>query len=132
MNKPNPYLIYVLLFGLFFSFGCKKGKNYNKTNDELALQQLMVKIKALAESSKCGDNIEILSIGVGEKACGGAKIYVPYTSSINVDEFKKLVAEYTALEKTYNKKWSIVSDCALAQPPKSVTCQNGKLVIQYN
>lgn len=132
MNKPNQYFIYTLLFALFFAFGCKKGKNHSKTNDEQELQQLMVKIKALAETSKCGDNAEILSIAVGEKACGGPKIYVPYTSSINVDEFKTLVAKYTALEKTYNNKWNIVSDCALAQPPKSVTCQNGKLIVQYN
>lgn len=131
MNKPNLYLIYILLFGLFFSFGCKKGKNYNKTKDEQELQQLMVEIKALAETSKC-DNAEILSIAVGEKACGGPKIYVPYTSSINVNEFKNLVTKYTELEKTYNKKWNIASDCALAQPPKSVTCQNGKLIVQYN
>lgn len=132
MSKPNLYLIYILLFGLFFSFGCKKGKNHSKTKDEQELQKLMVNIKTLAETSKCGDNVEILSIAVGEKACGGPKIYVPYTSSINVNEFKNLVTKYTELEKTYNKKWNIASDCALAQPPKSVTCQNGKLVVQYN
>jgi len=134
MNKPNPYLIYILLFGLFFSFGCKKGKNYSTTKDEdeQELQQLMLKIKTSSESSKCGNNIEILSIAVGEKACGGPQVYMPYTSSINVNEFKKLVAKYTALERSYNKKWNIGSDCAFVQPPKSVTCQNGKPVIQYN
>jgi hypothetical protein len=129
MNRTKLHFIHFLLLGIFLTSSCKKDTARN--NEQKELQQLMVKIKALAATSKCGDNIEMLSIAVGEKACGGPKIYVPYTNSIDVNELTSLAAKYTSLEKTFNKKWNVVSDCALAMPPKSVTCQNGKLIVEY-
>lgn len=129
MNRPKLHFIPLLLLGIFLSSSCKKDTTRN--NEQKELQQLMVKIKALAATSKCGDNIETLRIAVGEKACGGPKIYVPYTNSIDVNELTSLVDKYTSLEKAFNKKWNVVSDCALAMPPKSVTCQNGKLIVEY-
>jgi len=131
MNRTNQYIIYLLLFGLFLTLSCKKEKTKSKVEDEKQLQQLMLQITTLAETSKCGDNTEIFTVTVGEKACGGAKIYIPYTNSIDVDQLKNLTTKYTSLEKAYNKKWNIVSDCALTLPPKSITCQSGKLVVEY-
>lgn len=131
MNKLNLYFIYLLLFGFFLTIGCKKEKKQSKVEDEKELQQLMSQIKNLAETSKCGDNVEILTVPVGHKACGGPKTYIPYTASIDVSLLKNLAAKHTELEKTYNKKWNITSDCSMARPPKSVTCQNGKLVVEY-
>ncbi len=132
MNKPNLYLIYVLLFGVFFSFGCKKENA--KIKDQKELEQLYSKIKTIAESSTCGGttDYELKFTPIGNKACGGPVGYIAYSTSINVNEFKSLVTKYTELEKTYNKKWNIVSTCDIPREPTTVSCSNGKPVLVYN
>lgn len=131
MNKPYLYLICLSLFAFFAINGCDKEKS--KAKDEQELELLYAKIKTLAESSICGGstNHELKFIAIGSKACGGPTGYLGYSTSINVKEFEELVEQYTTLQKEYNKKWQIISDCMYHIPPESVECENGKPVLVY-
>lgn len=129
--KPLKQYACLLLLGLFFTFGCKKGKQQNKIQDEKQLQTIMVKIKALAESSKCTENQPLKFKAIGAKACGGPTGYIGYSTSIDTEELEKLVDQYTDLQKEFNKKWQITSDCMYLMPPKLIKCENGQPVLVY-
>ncbi|SOD11364.1 hypothetical protein SAMN06297358_0112 [Pedobacter xixiisoli] len=115
---------------MVFVSSCDKDETKNK--DQQELKQLFTKIKALAESSTCNnESYELKFTGYGERGCGGPVGFLAYSTSIDVIEFEKLVADYKALEIAYNKKWTIVSTCDLILAPKSVTCENGKPKLVY-
>lgn len=129
MNKLNSLVYAVIFCTAIFISSCDKENTQNEDQQELA--QLLTKIRTLAESSRCGDDINIQTLAFGDKACGGPSSYVAYTNTINVQELEKLAANYTDLEIRYNQKWSVISDCALVGGPKSVNCNNGKLQVIY-
>ena len=120
----------MLAIGLLLFQSGDKDKTQNKDKEQLT--QLFTKIKSLAESSVCGtEDYDLNSIAYGARGCGGPVGFLAYSTSINVSEFEKLIAEYTQLEKDYNKKWAVVSTCELIAAPKSVTCENGKPKLVY-
>ncbi len=131
MNQSKLYLTSLFLFSVFLIIGCDKKNSKNK--DEQKLEQLLAKIKNLAESSVCSDNTnyELRFLAIGAKGCGGPTGYIGYSTSINVNELEEWVNEYTNLQKEYNKKWQIISDCMYQMPPKSVKCENGKPTLVY-
>jgi len=63
---------------------------------------------------------------VGSKACGGPQLYLPYSREIDVEEFLLKVQRYTKAEKEFNKKWNVVSDCAVLPEPIGVECIDGQ------
>ncbi|RZK92395.1 MAG: hypothetical protein EOO98_03305 [Pedobacter sp.] len=130
MNQPKLYLFCLLATFLFLFSSCKKDQTKNTEQQEL--KQLFTKIKALAESSTCdNESYELKFTGYGERGCGGPVGFLAYSTSIDVNEFEKLVADYKKLEIAYNKKWTVVSTCELIQAPKYVTCENGKPKLVY-
>jgi hypothetical protein len=67
---------------------------------------------------------------MGSKACGGPTRYIAYHQSIE-KRFLDLVQSFTAIQKAYNEKNSVVSDCMLVGPPKSIQCEGNKAVLVY-
>ncbi len=118
-----PLLIYVCLISLN---SCDKGSA--QSEDQKKLENLFTQIKTLAETSTCTNTSEIKVSPLGAKACGGPTHYVAYTSTIDVKHIETMIAEYTAMERDYNRQWEIISDCIFVTPPK-VICENGKLKI---
>lgn len=100
--------------------------------DAVALQTSLDAINTLAGKSTCGDHFACKFIGLGEKACGGNKSYLLYSTSIDTDALEAMVIAYNKSEKEFNIKWSIVSDCKLELPPDSVSCDNGKCTAVYD
>ncbi|WP_439130146.1 hypothetical protein [Polaribacter sp.] len=96
-----------------------------------ALMTLFEEISNLAYSTPCSDSNDWSFVAFGAKACGGPQGYLPYNSNIDVTDFLEKVATYTNAEKEFNIKWSIVSDCAVVNPPKSIDCQNEYPVLIY-
>ena len=120
----------ICLIAIVFVSGCRKENKQN--TDKVELDRLLTKLRTLAESSTCaGENHELKYIAIGSKGCGGPTGYLGYTSSINVKELEQLAERYTNLQKEYNRKWEIISDCMYHMPPKSVTCENGKPKLIY-
>jgi hypothetical protein len=120
-------------------FGCKDDQNItdetcascviDKLSKEGGSQYLNGKyseLQAISLSVPCVDGSNWDFVAVGSKACGGPTAYLAYAKTIDKTSFLKKVEFLTEAQKAYNKKWSIVSDCAMVMPPKSVTCVDGK------
>lgn len=126
--------VYFFTILLISVIGCNESDdsstgNYN--TDVTTLQTSLNAINALANQSTCGDNFTCKYIGLGEKACGGNKSYLLYSTSIDTDELEAMVIAYNKFEKEFNIKWEIISDCSLILPPTGTSCENGKCVAVY-
>ena len=55
-----------------------------------------------------------------------------YSNSIDVVDFLAKVKTYNELEKKYNTKYGMMSDCMAVSPPNKVICENGKCKAIYN
>lgn len=99
--------------------------------DKASLEQLFQEIEKLSLSENCINENDWKFVGYGAKACGGFQGYIAYSSAIDEAHFLNLVDSYTAQEKAFNEKWAVISDCALVNPPKSISCQNNLPVFNY-
>lgn len=118
---------FVLILFTFLATDCAGTDDLaSQEVEKAALEKLAKEIKTIADSSTCSENEICAFIGFGSKPCGGNWEYLIYSSSIDVANFKTKVNTYNALEKKYNTKYEIISDCSLVMPPESLTCENGK------
>ena len=120
-------LIFPLLAFLFIY--CHDSIDITKQEAEKAvIDNLKIEIKNLAQTSVCSEEFSCYSVGVGSKPCGGFWEYLIYSNSIDIDSFLVKIETLNELEKTYNEKHMIQSDCFIAMPPSSVECVDGKCV----
>lgn len=94
--------------------------------DKVVIDNLALEIKNLADASVCSEEFSCYSVGIGDKPCGGFWEYIVYSNSIDVVSFLTKIETLNELEKTYNEKYMILSDCFIAMPPSSITCVDGK------
>ncbi|WP_257666522.1 hypothetical protein [Parapedobacter tibetensis] len=94
--------------------------------DDKKLEQLYHEIDSLAGLYACEDAEEWRFTPIGEKACGGPTGYLAYSIKLDTAYFLEKVETYTKLQKAYNKKWDVVSDCMYLMPPSHVRCEEGK------
>lgn len=113
--------------------------NCNDTDDNISqevekkeLENLAKEIKAIANESVCSNEFVCDFTGFGSKPCGGNWSYLVYSNSIDVVDFLAKVKTYNELEKKYNIKHGIISDCSLVTPPHAIICDNGKCKAVYN
>mgnify|MGYP000244680264 CR=1 FL=1 len=99
--------------------------------DYRSLMDLFSDIQRLSNSISCTDSENWLFTGFGAKACGGYQGYIAYSKDLDTDSFLQKVDNYSKAEKAFNKKWNIVSDCAIINPPISVECKNGYAILNY-
>lgn len=120
------------IFFLFLSFlviYCDDSGDISPQESEKeVIDKLNIEIKSLAKESVCSEEFTCYSVGIGAKPCGGFWEYIVYSSSIDVVSFMTKIETMNELEKEYNEKYMILSDCFLAMPPASLTCENGKCV----
>lgn len=123
----------LLLFSmLFMAFQCEENNDTDTMEqDRLELSQLKTEIDVLIDSSICGDTYHCEFIAFGSKACGGPQGYLVYSTSINVENLKTLVAQYNQAEADFNAKWGISSDCSVPNPPSEIICENNKCVAVF-
>lgn len=119
-----------IFLSLFLAFTCSEDDNQQEEYE--ALQEQYTKIVALSESVTCENAEDWNFTAFGSKACGGAKGYIAYSTSIDTEAFLQMVQDYNEAEAAYNIKWGIVSDCMAVMPPQGVICQDGKPVLVYN
>jgi len=122
----------LFIFLAFLAIDCTtasdiQGQEVEKT----ALNSLKKEIKALADESICSEENTCYSVGFGSKPCGGFWEYLVYSNSIDVVDFLAKINNYNELEKKYNIKYNILSDCFLVMPPKETICENGKCKAVY-
>ena len=93
--------------------------------------KLFDEISVLSYSISCTNSNDWTFTSYGRKACGGPKGYIAYSTQIDTVDFLQKIATYSQAEKDYNFKWGIISDCAIPNEPKSVTCKNGFPTLNY-
>ena len=98
------------------------------TAEELLTAQ--AEIIRLAESVPCTNASEWKFTPMGNKACGGPARYIAYHQSLE-REFLDLVNRFTAVQKAYNEKNNVLSDCLLVGPPRTIQCEGNKPVLVY-
>jgi hypothetical protein len=98
------------------------------TSEELLSAQ--AEIIRLAESVSCTNASEWKLTPMGSKACGGPARYIAYHQSVE-REFLDLVARFTLLQKAYNEKNNVISDCLLVGPPRTIQCEANKAILVY-
>ncbi|MEO1450416.1 MAG: hypothetical protein AAFV07_12865 [Bacteroidota bacterium] len=96
-----------------------------------ALQDMLAELEEIAGSETCIKPADWVYTPYGDKACGGPQGYLAYSINIDTEDFLKKVKAYTEAERDYNRKWGIVSDCALHPAPIGINCEGGKAVLQY-
>lgn len=132
MKKSIFKIILVPLCLFLFSTQCEDdGPPRNQDNDQQELVLLKTEIENLANTSVCGDTFECKYIGLGTKPCGGPWSYLVYSTSINTEQLESLVESYNNKETDYNINWNIASDCAIINPPTSITCENNTCVAVF-
>jgi hypothetical protein len=98
------------------------------TAEELLDSQ--TEIIRLSESVPCTNASEWKFTPMGNKTCGGPARYIAYHQSLE-REFLDLVSRFTALQKEYNEKNNVLSDCLLVGPPRTIQCEGNKPVLVY-
>ena len=105
-----------------------------KEKEHQNLMLLFNEIYELSISVTCIDASEWTFTAYGTQVCGGSPHgFIPYSTNIDVDAFLEKVKAYTEAEDAFNKKWDVVSPCAIIVAPSGVECHpNGYPVLVYD
>ncbi len=125
LNAITPWLGALILMVT----GCTRD---TQETDRQRLDEQKARIVAYTKSTPCGRGDECRVAGVGAKPCGGPWDYVVYSSLLDTVRLFRMLNEYHQQEEAFNRKWGIVSDCAIAVPPDSVKCEGGVCVGYWN
>jgi len=120
---------------ILIAVGCSLEGTTGQEQQELdlkVLSDLGDDINVLIESSACTDETECAFIAFGTKPCGGPWGYLVYSNSIDTDELIEKVERFNQLQKTYNLKYNIISDCSVVSPPDALICEDNKCKAVYN
>ena len=120
-------LFFSLLAFLFIYCGDSSAPA-NQEAEKAVIDDLKVEVKTMSEASVCSEEFTCYSVGIGAKPCGGFWEYIVYSDSIDVVSFFAKIETLNELEKAYNEKYMILSDCSVAMPPSSMDCVDGKCV----
>ena len=90
------------------------------------LQGLRSEIQGIVGDAACTHDSECKAIGYGSKPCGGPSSYLPYSvKNTDVPLLEGKVRQFDALQRAYQEKVRIVSDCRLVPKPV-VTCEQNR------
>jgi len=87
------------------------------------LQGLRTEIQGIVEDATCTYDSECKAIGYGSKPCGGPSSYLAYSvKNTDVPLLEGKVRQFNALQRAYQGKLRIFSDCMVVSKPV-VTCE---------
>jgi len=109
---------------------CELATNEPLLVSEEELINAQAEIIRIAESVPCTNASEWKFTQMGSKACGGPARYIAYHLSVE-REILDLVERFTSLQKAYNEKNNVISDCMLVGPPRTVQCEANKAILVY-
>ena len=130
MKNLLKLLLGIVLLTLILN--CSASSDSNQEEDLKELNTLKEEIELLVDSVNCSENTDCDFMAFGSKACGGPQSFLVFSNAIDLSLLQQKVDAYTALEKAYNIKWSISSDCMMVLPPTSVICTDGKCTAVNN
>ena len=120
------------LLSFFVIFCDESGDLSPQESEKEVIDNLKIEIKNLANESVCSEDVICYSVGIGAKPCGGFWEYIVYSSSIDVVPLLTKIETVNELEKQYNIKYTVQSDCYIVAPPRSLTCEDGKCIAVFD
>lgn len=131
LNLNQLIIAFSLVVAVCFA-GCEeKDFKSSREDDELEMSNLRKEIDKMSEQVNCDNAVEWKFTAIGSKSCGGPTAYVAYSTKIDEALFLKKVAIYNQKQKAFIVKWSLISDCMILTPPKSIECVNDKPKLVY-
>ena len=106
----------------------KPENNMFQQEDQQALSALIKEVDAIIAKEPCTDPAEWKFTAIGSKPCGGPSSYIAYPVKLE-DEILPRIERFTAMQSAFNKKYNLMSDCAVVLPPSEIRCENGKAVL---
>ncbi|MBD1431943.1 hypothetical protein H8B06_03815 [Sphingobacterium sp. DN00404] len=118
----------MLLMTLGIVFACEKSEvGSNQEADRERLAKMRQEIVDLIDAVPCENAEDWRPQALGSKACGGPQEYIPYPEAADESgNLLDLIEKYTQLEREYNKKYNVASDCMYITSPTGVRCVDGK------
>lgn len=93
-----------------------------------AMSDLIKDIDSLIQTESCDDASNWEFTAIGAKPCGGPSSYIAYPKKL-AGEILPKVADLTAKQMAFNKKYGMMSDCAFISEPTGIKCEDGKAVL---
>ena len=123
----------LLLISVFFMVASCSDQDSatGQEKEKEAIDNLRQELVEMAEASICSEQYSCAAVGLGSKPCGGHWEYLVYSTSIDVEQFLEKTRELEALEKAYNEKHQVASDCMAVLPPTGFECEDGKCKAVY-
>ncbi len=106
-------------------------KPENNVSQQLDKELMTAKIKeidSLIATVSCSDPEDWTFAAIGSKPCGGPSSYIAYPKK-DEDQILLKIQQFTALQSAFNKKYRLMSDCMMVQPPAGIKCEEGKAVL---
>lgn len=99
--------------------------------DQKTLEDLFTLLETMSKEVTCTNAADWETVAYGKKACGGPLGYIAYNVYIDTECFLQKANLYTKMSGAFNTKHGAVSDCSIAPPPKSISCENGEAVLNF-
>jgi len=116
-----------------FLFACSDTQDLAaQESEKKTIDKLKLEIVSLVESANCSEDNNCNFVGLGSKPCGGHWEFIVYSSSIDTVKLLTMVEDYNRMEKEFNQKWEVISDCSFVVAPDSVICKDGKCKAVYS
>lgn len=96
--------------------------------EKQAMSALIKEIDSRIQTVTCDDAADWEFTAIGAKPCGGPSSYIAYPKNLAA-EILPQVAELTAKQMAFNKKYGMMSDCDFVPEPTGIECREGKAVL---
>ncbi len=118
----------VMLLMLAGLVSCKESQEDERSALELEKERIVL----YAKSGQCINDSQCRFVGLGSKPCGGPRMYLLYSASLDTTKLLTMISQYNAGEHSFNLKWGLGSDCSIPAAPDSVRCVEGVCVGYWN
>ena len=108
----------------------KPENNISQQLEQQQLASLIKEIDSVAQGESCDGVSRWEFTAIGSKPCGGPVSYIAYPEKIE-DVILPKIKKFTAMQKTFNKKYKVISDCAMVPEPTEIKCEEGKAVLGH-
>ena len=123
-------LIKIVLFSfILLSINCTSRQS---DSDSITPEQLAAKKTAIENyinSFTCSESLGCNYIAFGSKPCGGPRMYLAFSNTINMPQLQTMVTEYNEMDRLRNIQIGAISDCSVPSPPNEIACVNGVCTI---
>ena len=107
----------------------KPENNLMQQADQQQLSSLIKEIDLMVQGEKCDGSLSDWTFtAIGAKPCGGPSSYIAYPKKREVEILPK-VQKFTEMQSAFNKKYKLMSDCAIVPEPTEIKCEEGKAVL---